>query len=209
MRHFRARPVAISEPALNVILAQLLEKRGLRAIGEVISHQSGYRPDVLMTINGVKVILEGRFQAPGVEASLDDTCQGRIENNLCDLCIAVVYPKPEPAQLSLSSKDAEGFLLKSTYKAKVYTIGSSGIREWDWEGDLDINGLANLIRASYNQVISEDRVTDTVGHLGEALNSFAELVLSSGPEQGALAERARAAMDLPAELPEREAEEEE
>jgi hypothetical protein len=53
-------PVQITKPTSNVFLAQLLRKRELQALGEVVVHRQakgvGKKPDVLLAVNGVKVI---------------------------------------------------------------------------------------------------------------------------------------------------------
>ena len=61
----------VGEETLNVVLAQLLLKRGLRSLGEARIHDlSVKKPDVFMVVNGVKVILEGTYQRAGAREEL-------------------------------------------------------------------------------------------------------------------------------------------
>jgi hypothetical protein len=116
-------PVDITEPTLNVALAQLLERRELQALGEVVIHRKakgvGKKPDVLLTVNGVKVIIEGKFAAPGIESILEKQCLDRIEDGLCELCIGIIYSKMQPTGLTLTMKEVEAELLKSKFRALV------------------------------------------------------------------------------------------
>jgi len=87
--------VGTTEPTLNVALANLLRQRELMALGEAIIHRTtkgvGKKPDVLITINGIKVILEGKFEASGIETVLEKQCIERIDDGLCEICIGVIY----------------------------------------------------------------------------------------------------------------------
>jgi hypothetical protein len=89
--------VGITEPTLNVALADLLRQHELMALGEAIIHRTlkgvGKKPDVLITINGIKVILEGKFEASGIETVLEQQCIERIDEGLCEICIGVIYTK--------------------------------------------------------------------------------------------------------------------
>ena len=62
---------AVGEETLNVVLAQLLLKRGLRSLGEARIHGlSVKKPNVFMVVNGVKVILEGKYRRAGAREEL-------------------------------------------------------------------------------------------------------------------------------------------
>jgi hypothetical protein len=189
--------MTISEVNLNITLARLLEKRGLRAIGETVLHSGAYRPDILMTINGVRVILEGRFQKAGVEESLDLTCRSRLENALCDISVGVVYPHPQIASLSPTGKDVEQFLLGARYSARVFHISAEGIRGNGWEREIELNQLSSLIRSSYSIVVKEDRVSASIQHVREGLDEFAQLIGQASDDPDGLARSLVEVMKLP------------
>ena len=72
IRPGRSASITVSEPTLNVLLASLLERKGLKqAVGEVVSQSGAFRPDVWMRVGGIRVILEGKFSGSGVEARLE------------------------------------------------------------------------------------------------------------------------------------------
>ncbi|MBI4678254.1 MAG: hypothetical protein HY748_11795 [Elusimicrobia bacterium] len=75
------------EEVFNVTLAELLSAYGLEASPETIWREG--RPDVLVNMGGIKVVLEGRF------SNLDDllkTTRERVNEGLADIGMAVVYP---------------------------------------------------------------------------------------------------------------------
>jgi len=49
------------EEGLNVLLAELLAERDIRALGEVVLKKPTRRfPDVLLVINGIRIVIEGK-----------------------------------------------------------------------------------------------------------------------------------------------------
>jgi hypothetical protein len=81
----------VGEENLNVMLAELLADKGLRALGEVILRKSRGRPepDVLIDLNGVRIVIEGK--KPGMWNELVRQCEERLDDNVCDLCVMVEY----------------------------------------------------------------------------------------------------------------------
>ncbi|MBS7612212.1 hypothetical protein KEJ27_08455 [Candidatus Bathyarchaeota archaeon] len=53
---------SIREENFNVVLAELLTERGLKALGKVVLRRRGGRlePDVLIELNGVRIVIEGK-----------------------------------------------------------------------------------------------------------------------------------------------------
>ncbi|RLG98917.1 hypothetical protein DRO19_03660, partial [Candidatus Bathyarchaeota archaeon] len=76
--------MSLREESFNVILAELLTERGLRALGEVILRKRRRRPepDVLIELNGVRIVIEGK--KPGMWESLVKQCEKRLDDNVCD-----------------------------------------------------------------------------------------------------------------------------
>lgn len=219
-------PVEITEPTLNVALAQLLRKRELQALGEVVVHRQakgvGKKPDVLLTVNGVKVIIEGKFAAPGIESVLEKQCIDRIEDGLCEICIGVIYSKMQPTTLTVTMKEVGSMLLRSKFHALVSYVAPAefeqlsldyaqspmppGLKKMGWH-EVDINQLADLVRASYTSVVSEDILGKAVESFASALQMAVEkLISSSTPE--VLAAKISSIMEIP-EAPHEEPEESE
>ena len=217
-------PVEITEPTHNVGLAQLLRKRELQALGEVVVHRQtkgvGKKPDVLLTVNGVKVIIEGKFAASGIEAILEKQCIERIEDGLCEICIGVIYTKMQPTSLTTTMKEVESMLLKAKFQALVTYVAPTefeqlsfdyvqspmppGVKKMGWH-EVDINQLADLVRASYTSVVSEDILGKAVESFATALQTAVEKLMTSSPPE-VLAAKISATMEIP-EAPREEREE--
>jgi hypothetical protein len=208
-------PVDITEPTLNVVLAHLLRRRELLALGEVVVHRQakgvGKRPDVLLTVNGVKVIVEGKFASSGIESILEKQCIERIEDGLCEICIGVIYSKMQPTTLTVTMKEVESMLLKSRFQALVSYVAPPefeqlgldyvqspvppGLKQMGWH-EVDINQLADLVRASYTSVVSEDILGKAVESFASALQRAVEKLMTSSPPE-VLAAKISTIMEIP------------
>ncbi|MGH9783392.1 MAG: hypothetical protein ACRD88_04335, partial [Terriglobia bacterium] len=82
----------VSETTLNVLLAELLEKRGLFGASELIfkRRMKLRKPDVLVRIQGVRVVLEGKISKPAAKKELAAQCTSRIDDGLADVSIGVI-----------------------------------------------------------------------------------------------------------------------
>ena len=207
--------VDITEPTLNVILADLLRRRELQALGEVVVHRKakgiGKKPDVLLTVNGIKVIVEGKFAASGIESVLEKQCIERIEDGLCEICIGIVYSKTPLTTLTATMKEVEAKLLKSKFQALVMFVAPTefeqlsfdymksplppGLKKMGWQ-EVDINQLASLLRSSYTSVVSEDILGKAVESFASALQNAAEKLVSSNPPD-VLAAKISKIMEIP------------
>jgi len=202
--------LTVSEPAVNVELAHLLDKKGLRALGEVRIHESRARPDIYLTLNGVRIILEGKFEGPSVLEALERQCRERVEQNLCDVAIGLVYPKPIPKNLSLTLSDLERFLQDCRYRMKAFWPSPAGIEETPWEQGLTFRQVVERIQSSYRSLVQGDLVGQFAERFRAALDDFHDALAAGRYSLRDLAEQVRTAMALPAEAPEQdEADEEE
>lgn len=187
----------ISEPTVNVELARLLGKRGLDAMGEVIIPDSAYRPDLLLTLNGVRIIIEGKFQRHSARDALEKQCRDRVDKGLCDVAIAVLYEKPVIQSLSPRPEQLTAWLEQATYSACAFFTGKSGVEAYPWQKNITLDTLVDLIRNSYQDIVSTDRVSNVVDSLRSALEGFLEDIEDSGQATPEMAERVREALDLP------------
>ena len=185
----------VSEETLNVVLAQLLLRRGLRSLGEARIHGIGLRkPDVFMVVNGVKVILEGKYRKLGVKEELEAKCEERIDEGLCEICISVEYPQLSFRALYPNMDDVERSLLSSKVESNVVWISAEGSRESGWM-QVDVDELATLVRNSYTSIVSEDMLGKAVVSLASALNMVSEKVVQL-PNVDVLVTRVKNAMGL-------------
>lgn len=83
------------EETINTQLAILLSRHGVAAESETI-HQSGQqRPDVMFTLGGLRVIIEGKFSdTPDADNVVLSDAAKRVQTGICHIAVALVYPKP-------------------------------------------------------------------------------------------------------------------
>jgi hypothetical protein len=168
----------VGEETLNVVLAQLLLKRGLRALGEARIHSRGVKkPDVLIVLNGVKVILEGKYKRADARRKLEEKCRERINDGLCEICIAVEYPFSFEGFISPTMDDIERLLLSNgLLETNIAWVSPEGIKTSGWI-TTTINDLATLVRNSYTSIVGEDILGKAVNSLSSALDTVTENML--------------------------------
>jgi hypothetical protein len=100
------------ETRLNVLLARLLSAElGMRAVSEYYTARD--RPDVVIYVNGVKVVLEGSYSK---DDAMNDVT-GRLENGLGDLGVALFYKEHYPANATES--ELEQRLRNSAFEVRL------------------------------------------------------------------------------------------
>jgi type I restriction-modification system DNA methylase subunit len=100
------------ETRLNVLLGRLLSSElGLRAISECISRRD--RPDVIIYMNGVKIVLEGSYSRIDAENDV----KLRIQEGIGDLGLALFYREAFPS--NLTDSELEERLRRSTFEVRL------------------------------------------------------------------------------------------
>src|SRR5262249_30713116 len=112
----------------------------------------------------------------------------RVEEGISPICLAVLYPK-ELRQVT-SLPDLRKALGRAQLTVRVVSEGSDG----DW-AETSLDGLADILRRSYELLVSEDVVVTAVAELGGAIDSATE-TFAAGP---ATPQRLRALLGIPAE----------
>jgi len=116
------------EQKFNIALARLLREQGLQAEGEV-KQPGGRRLDVLVDIDGSRVVLEGEI---GNRRGALGDAYARLEQGLADAAIAVCYPDmPDPE--------------RDLREVEAAPVGG----EWR---RTDMTGLASLVREVAGEV---------------------------------------------------------
>ncbi len=169
------------------MLAELLAERGLKTLGEVILSRKGRRPepDVLLMLNGVRIVLEGK--KPGKWEELVSQCQSRLDNNVCDLCVMVEYVDFEDAlagTLQLDQVEVKEALLNGTFNVGFMSFASRiGLEKWTnvklkpevYQG-VGFDELLTYLMSAYTRVVSEEILDPVVSRMDEALKDFATRV---------------------------------
>jgi hypothetical protein len=143
------------QEVLNVILAQLLQERGLVSAPEnmltVAGEPERSMPDVLVRFNGLRTVIEGEVDdRAGAADSALRTAHRRVEQGIAHIGIAVVYPQ---------SLRHEGFGdLKDRLAAcelRMAIVTEAGETDFTSGG---IDDLGTGLRRSFAELLQEDIV---------------------------------------------------
>jgi len=175
-----ARPVRVrkevSEAALNVEFASLLREQGLSVLGEArIQSPRGLRkPDVLIQLNGIRIILEGRFE----EHKLEEDCRRRLEEGLAELSVAVVYPDETISWEDWQAEGPKAYLRQAVFRVRIFRLSgeNTGIHQTPWQ-NLRLDELLQHLETAYRALVSENLVERAVARLSEGIARAADALL--------------------------------
>jgi hypothetical protein len=188
--------MSVAEENLNVMLAELLAERGLKALGEVILRKEGRRPqpDVLLELNGVRIIIEGKKQKPGIWDELIKRCIERVDNGVCDLCVMVEYTDIElekQRKLLPDQTDIKNALLKGKFNVGFMSyIDRIGLDRWvsgipksekypEKYENISFDELVVQIMSAYSKIITEDIIDPVIRRINDVLYDFATNISSA------------------------------
>ena len=154
----------VREEVINVQLAQALAARGLDAVGETISRRG--RPDVLVSLDGVKLIIEGR--ARDAQPSLFHDARRRVENGMADISMAVLYP--DPLYEISEHEDLARRLVTEEFDGAVYYYGPQGIVEHPFQ-QVTLQDLGETINAVFDLRVRNDVVREQVANLENTIEA--------------------------------------
>ncbi len=174
----------IREESFNLMLAELLAEKGLRALGEVILKKGGRRaePDVLIMLNGVRIVIEGKKL--GAWDQLYKQCQDRLDTNTCDMCVMVEYTHIESGKVSPTQEDIKEALLRGKFNIGFQSyLDRANLDRWtevqpkqqEYKG-VEFDELLTYLMTAYTEVVSQDLVQPVVNKIDEVLKDFAKSV---------------------------------
>jgi len=177
----------VREEALNILLAELLAEKGLKALGEVVL-KKGY-PDVLLDVNGIRIIIEAK--KAGKREELRKNCETRLDNGMCDICVMVEYAELSVTSLSPTVSDLKEALLNGKYNVGFMTyIDRIGLEKWltdfkprmksDFYVNIDFHEFVTYLMSVYEYTVEEDIVTPVVEKLRLVVDDFSRAVLACG-----------------------------
>lgn len=172
------------------MLAELLAESGLKAIGEVVIRRRRM-PDVLLDINGIRIIIEGKY--PEKRKELVEKAYERIDEGLCDVVMIVEYAKLEiSSNLTaffndvVTQKDIKEALKSAKYNVGFVTyIDRVGLEKWipnlrvkrEFYENVEFSDLVGYLMSIYDYVIRESFLDPVIKKLEESIFSFAERIL--------------------------------
>jgi len=178
----------VREENLNVMLAELLAESGLKAVGEVIIRRK--MPDVLLDINGVRVIIEGKYA--GKREELYENACGRIDNGLCDVVMMIEYVK---LPLGQTQMQLDQQMIKQSLKMGTFNVGfltyidRIGLDRWipqikreqEFYENVDFQNLVAYLMITYDALIKEDVLDKVINRIEEKIFSFSNKVIVDTP----------------------------
>ena len=178
--------MSLREENLNIMLAELLAEKGLKALGEVILRKRGKRPepDVLIMLNGVRIVIEGKKL--GVWNELVQQCQDRLDNNVCDICVMVEYTEIKTGKLSPTQLDIKQALLNSKFNIGFLSyIDRIALDRWmqvvakpEQYKDVGFDDLLTYLMSVYSRVVREDIIEPVIKRMDEVLKEFSSNLLT-------------------------------
>jgi len=146
------------EEAINVLLGSLLAGRGLDANAETI--KAGGRPDVLINLGGLKLVLEGRQS--NLRNVLYDDAEARIDDGLADFSIAVLYPAGLESAADMT--ELKSNIEASQFDGAIFYINGAGIARKEFM-HASLDELIQMINTVFRQRVQNDVVRQQVAQL--------------------------------------------
>jgi len=173
------------QEVLNVVLAQLLEERGLISPPESIIKLAtvGQRrvPDVIVSFQGLRTAIEGEVSdQPHAQTRALQSARKRVEEGIAHIGVAVVYPEVlrKPTFARLKSELGASALEIAIVTESHETGFASG----------SIDYLENALRSAFDRLVQEDVVAHAVAALDAGIERFASTIVAKDGIMGKLAE---------------------
>ncbi len=179
-------PHKYRQEVLNVLLAQLLQERGVISVPEGIIQLMNFEnrriPDVLVTFRGLRTAIEGEFgyQNKSKERALR-AAQRRVEEGISHIGVAVLYPA-ELAQVNEFASLKNNLSRSELQIAIVTESGDTGFVL------ANIDYLVSALSHTFEQLVEEDIVARAVAKLDCGIEKFARVMVAKKGDIGRVAE---------------------
>ncbi len=179
----------VREENLNVMLAELLAESGIKAIGEPILKRQ--MPDILVYINGIRVIIEGKYLGKRTEL-YRKACE-RIDKGLCEVVMMVEYVKlkqESQQQIYPHQKEIKKILRESLFNVGfvTYVDRIESIPELSGEKpparfkeNADFKELVASLMLVYDSIIKENVLDSVIEKMEEKISLFSEKIMVDNP----------------------------
>jgi hypothetical protein len=180
------------QEVLNVLLAQLLQERGLVSAPEQILHPPGIgaarMPDVLVEYQGLRLMIEGEIAStPQAAEAAAAKALGRVEQGIAHLGAAVVYPASlkftEFSSLKRALSEARlSFAIVNEPQTQVLLIPpDQGVTAGFRDGTVD--DFVETLHRAYDQLVRDEVLERAVSVLETGIEQFR---LSARQQPGSL-----------------------
>lgn len=165
------------QEVLNVVLAQILQERGVvsvpeKVVREVLSMPGKRRmPDVMVDFMGLRTVIEGEVDdQPDAKSRSLESAEKRVEEGIAHIGVAVIYPA-FLRQLELGALKSQ--MAECHYEIAVVAESQFGERGFNHG---DANYLAEVLRKTFDQLVKEDVVAQAVALLDAGIDKLAVAV---------------------------------
>jgi len=165
----------LRQEVFNVILAQVLQERGIITVPEKIINIGPDKirrmPDLIVGYNGLRTIIEGEIASrPTANDNALNSARKRVVEGIAHIGIALVYP--------IELQDIEFINLKSEFMKCEFDINiiSESMETGFVKGNIDY--LDNILRHTFDQLVQEDIVAKAVAVIDAGIENFANNVIS-------------------------------
>ncbi len=173
----------ISEIAVNTTLAAMLCDLGYLAGGEIVTRARSQirKPDVLIQLSGMRVILEGKLDKPTARAELEAQCKERIDDELCEVSIGIVYRLSQPRNGlfdNVSDIGLRKLIREGQYDIAVWGLGSTEptlLQDWTTK---PFAGIAESICGAVYEAQSIDVLSEAVARIRSVIEDSAAPLLA-------------------------------
>jgi len=156
------------QEVVNTELAKILKEYGLTAEPEIITRRKK-KPDVLVIVGGLKVILEGDIT--NNPQKLYEAARKRLEDGLADVSISILYP--EGINIAGGLEELKDNLKKSRYSGKIFYWGRQGIEEMPLPENSSIKELVEGINRVCSLYIRNDILSEKVKEINNTIRAVA------------------------------------
>lgn len=165
------------QEVFNVILAQILQERGVISVPEKVIKdflaKPGQRrmPDVMVNFMGLRTVIEGEVDdQPDAKNRALESASKRVEDGIAHIGVAVIYPG-FLRQLELGQLKSR--MAECQYEVAVVAESEFGDRGFN---SGNVNYLAEVLRKTFDQLVKEDVVTQAVALLDAGIDKVASAV---------------------------------
>ena len=158
------------EEVVNTQFAVLLSKHGTSAEAETILAKGKHRPDIMLQMRGIRVVIEAKFvDHSNAENTVLADARNRVLKGIAHIAVAVIYP------LNLRSVPTSEILEKLETTELKFRIVSESEENDSWYEDTPANILA-AIRRAQEALAKDDIVERTAKKLSAQLDTIAKLL---------------------------------
>lgn len=149
-------------------MAILLTRHGVDAEPETLHNFTAGRPDVMFTMGGLRVIIEGKFvDVPDAASLVLTDATKRITAGICHVAVALVYPK---ALRTTSTASLESAISKA--RMRYLIVSEAGQTEW---AETTPSGILESLRRIHITLIKDDIVAESARKLSDLIDGIARL----------------------------------